>query len=348
VIVHTANTIETQREAFGTSVITPDDILFVRNNLPPPDMSVLADRDAWSVSIEGVNNARSLTIGELKRLGIEAVASALQCSGNGRGFFGHKASGTQWQTGAAGCVIWSGVPVSVVATHLGGIQSGAQYITGTGGETVPPGIDPMRAIVERSVPIRTLAQAMLAWEMNGEPLSLAHGGPLRLVIPGYYGVNNVKYVKRLAFTPDESDAAIQRTGYRIRPIGEKGDPSQPSMWEMNVKSWIHHPTGTGERVPSGTVQIHGVALAGRQPVKTVEVSVDGGKTWKTAGFIGPDLGAYAWRQFVLPVRLDSGSYLIASRATDAAGNRQPEQRLENERGYGHNGWLDHAVRVTVA
>jgi DMSO/TMAO reductase YedYZ molybdopterin-dependent catalytic subunit len=348
VIVHSANTIETRRDAFGTSVITPDDMLFVRNNLPPPDKSILANRDAWSVSVEGVNKPRALTVGELKKLGIETVATTLQCSGNGRGFFGHKASGTQWQTGAAGCVLWSGVPVSAVATHLGGAQGGAKFITGTGGETLPPGVDPKRTIVERSVPISTLERAILAWEMNGEPLTLAHGGPLRLVIPGYYGVNNVKYLKRLAFTANETDAAIQASGYRVRPIGEKGDPSQPSMWEMKVKSWVQHPAGTDERVPSGMVQIYGVAFAGQQAVKTVEVTVDGGKTWKAARFIGPDLGPYAWRQFVMPARLEAGSYVIASRATDASGQAQPEQRAENERGYGHNGWRDHAVRVTVA
>jgi sulfite dehydrogenase len=94
-------------------------------------------------------------------------------------------------------------------------------------------------------------------------------------------------------------------------------------------------------------QIYGVALAGTQAVSRVEVSLDGGKRWHEARFIGPDLGRFAWRQFVLPTRLEGGTYEIASRATDAAGNVQPEARLENERGYAHNGWRDHAVRVTV-
>ncbi|WP_150120853.1 molybdopterin-dependent oxidoreductase, partial [Sulfitobacter sp. HI0040] len=76
---------------------------------------------------------------------------------------------------------------------------------------------------------------------NGEPLPLAHGGPLRLVIPGYYGVNNVKYLKRLALTEGESPNKIQQTSYRVRPVGVKGDPSQPSMYEMSVKSWITGP-----------------------------------------------------------------------------------------------------------
>jgi DMSO/TMAO reductase YedYZ molybdopterin-dependent catalytic subunit len=346
-IVHSANTIETRRDAFGSSLITPDDMLFVRNNLPPPDPSVLENRDAWQLTVEGVGNSKTLTLGELKRVGIETVAMALQCSGNGRGFFDHKASGTQWRTGAAGCVMWSGVPVAELAKSLGGIAHGMQFITGTGGEPLPQGIDPKQVVVERSVPIKALEQALLAWEMNGEPLSLAHGGPLRLIVPGYYGVNNVKYVKRLAFTPKESDAAIQATGYRVRPIGEKGAPSQPSMWEMNVKSWVQHPAPEADRLASGMVQIYGVAFAGTESVKRVEVSLDGGQSWREARFLGPDLGRYAWRQFVFPARLDTGRYEIASKATDARGRVQPEGRLENERGYGHNGWRDHAVHVTV-
>src|SRR5690606_42155546 len=99
VIVHSANTIETRRGAFGDGVITPSRELYVRNNLPPPDASILDDRDAWTVEIQGVKNPRSFTLAELKTLGVETMATVLQCSGNGRGFFPHKPSGTQWQVG---------------------------------------------------------------------------------------------------------------------------------------------------------------------------------------------------------------------------------------------------------
>ena len=246
VIVHSSNTIETKRAAFGTSVIVPNDILFVRNNLPPPPETIAYDPDAWEVSIQGVANPRKFTLGELKRMGVETVASVLQCSGNGRGFFKHKASGTQWKVGAAGCVIWSGLPVATLVKELGGVAGGMTFMTGTGGEKIPPGVEPKKVMVERSVPMRALDTAILAWELNGEPLAVAHGGPLRLVIPGYYGVNNVKYLAQLAFTAKETDASIQSSGYRIRDIGKKGAPSQPSMWEMNVKSWINHPSGDGD------------------------------------------------------------------------------------------------------
>lgn len=344
-IVHSSNTLETKREFFGTSGITPEDELYIRNNLPPPNESIVADRDAWEVTIEGVKSPGIRKLGDLKRLGVDSVAMVLQCSGNGRGFFSHKASGAPWRVGAAGNVIWSGVPLKVVADSMGGVTGGRKFITGTGGEEIPKGVDPKTVMVERSVPIEALDEALLAWEVNGKPISLAHGGPLRLVLPGYYGINNVKYVKKVAFTENETDVNIQRTGYRVRPVGQKGAPDQPSMWQMTVKSWVTHPL---KESAQGPVQIYGVAFGGINAVKGVEVSVDGGKTWKAAKFVGPDMGKYAWRTFVLAADLKPGTHEIASRATDSAGNTQPEEFEPNERAYGHNGWKAHAVTVTVA
>jgi DMSO/TMAO reductase YedYZ molybdopterin-dependent catalytic subunit len=343
-IVHSKSTLETKRDYFGAGAITPTNELYIRNNLPAPSEDIVANRDAWEVSIEGVQKPGTKKLGDLKDLGITSIAAVLQCSGNGRGFFVHKASGSPWQVGAAGNVLWSGVPLPAVVAAMGGVAPGAKFITGTGGETLPAGVDPKTVIVERSVPLSAMNDAILAWEMNGAPIPMAHGGPLRLVVPGYYGVNNVKYLKKLAFTDKETDANIQRTGYRQRPVGQKGAPDQPSMWEMSVKSWVVNPLKETEQ---GPVQIYGVAFGGANPVKRVDVSIDGGKTWKQAKFIGPDLGKYAWRTFVLAADLKPGSYVIASRATDTKGKTQPESFVENERGYGHNGWAAHAVKVTV-
>ena len=96
------------------------------------------------------------------------------------------------------------------------------------------------------------------------------------------------------------------------------------------------------------MQINGVAFGGMHAVKGVEVSIDGGKTWQQARLVGPDLGKYAWRQFVLPAHFARGNYVVTSRATDTAGNVQPETRGENQSGYNNTSWLDHAVKVTVA
>lgn len=349
VIVHSSTTIETRRSAFGTGVVTPTSQLYVRNNLPTPPEAIVADRDAWVVQIDGVKEPRKLSVRELKTMGLETVTMVLQCSGNGRAFFPSKPSGTQWTVGAAGCVVWSGVPVRDVVKALGGVAEGMIYMTGTGGEVLPAGLDPKSVLVERSVPLSAMVvDALLAWEMNGEPVPLAHGGPLRLILPGYTGVNNIKYIKQLAFTDKESDAHIMSHGYRISPPGSKGDPSQPSVQEMSVKSWINSPIPEDGNQAPGLVQIQGVAFGGTNAVKGVEVSIDGGKSWEQARLVGPDMGKYAWRQFVLQAQLPKGTYQLASRATDVKGNVQPETRGENQSGYNNTSWADHAVTVTVA
>lgn len=352
-IVHSDKTIETRRGAFGTSIITPEERLYVRNNVNPPPASILADRDAWRVEIAGVGQPRTLTLGELKAMGLATVATVLQCSGNGRKYFqdrltgGQKISGTPWTVGAAGCVLWSGVPLRAVVEALGGPVEEARFITGTGGEEIPAGLKPRDLIVERSVPLDTLDTVLLAWEMNGEPLSLAHGGPLRMIVPGYSGVNNVKYVKTVALTAAETDAKIQASSYRMHGVGEKGSPAQPSVWEQPVRSWITAPLD-GEAVRSGRAQIAGVAFGGVNPVAGVEVSTDGGATWRRAAFVGPDLGRFAWRVFTLAADLAPGRHTLVSRATDAKGNVQPEENDLNGGGYSHNGWRGPAVELTLA
>jgi DMSO/TMAO reductase YedYZ molybdopterin-dependent catalytic subunit len=347
-IIHSPTTIETKRSAFGASLITPSDRLFIRNNLAAPDVSIVANPDAWSIAIEGVKQPRTLTVAELKTLGLDALPMVLQCSGNGRGLFDQKASGTQWRVGAAGLVIWGGVPLRAVAEALGGVAPGMRFVTGTGGETIPAGVDPKSVIVERSVPISVLDDAMLAWEMNGEPVPHAHGGPLRLIIPGYSGVNNVKYVKRLAFTRDETDARIQSNRYRIVPPGGKANPSLPPVWEMGVKSWVNSPLPESGPTRAGWVQIHGVAFGGMNAARRVEVSVDGGRSWRDAAFYGPNMGRFAWRQFVLQTQLRPGKHMITSRATDTQGNVQEETTPFNSSGYLNAGWRAHMVEIAVA
>ncbi|RSE60768.1 sulfite oxidase [Alcaligenes faecalis] len=347
-IVHSANTIETKRSAFGSGLITPLDRLFVRNNVAPPSEQIVADPDAWVLAIKGVKNPKDMTVAELKRLGLVAVPMVLQCSGNGRAFFPEKPSGTQWTVGAAGCVVFTGVPIKAVLEAVGGMEEGAKYMTGQGGEEIPQGLDPNTIMVERSIPLEAIDDAILAWEINGQPIPLAHGGPLRLVVPGYTGVNNVKYIKQLAFTKEQSAANIQQNSYRLAPVGEKSNPNQESVWEMPVKSWVTSPSGEpGEELKAGKVQIQGLAFGGMTAAKEVEVSVDGGKNWVKATFVGPDLGKYAWRQFVVGVDLKPGKYEIASRATSEAGTVQPEERVANNRGYLNNSWRDHMLAVTV-
>ena len=342
-IVHSKKGIETHRSAIGESLITPNRNIYIRNNMPTMSDTQIGDRNNWKVSIEGVKNPKTFSLAQLKKLGHTTMATILQCSGNGRGFFAHEVRGSQWKTGAAACVVWTGVPMKVVVDACGGVDSDAVFMTSAGVDHEPTGLDPKKAKVERSVPKKVYKDAMLAWEMNGVPLPNAHGGPLRMVTPGYFGINNVKHLGQVAFTKTESTVKYMKSSYRISPIGKKGS-QYPSCWEMSVKSWITRPTDETGTVKAGNVQIVGVAMGGTKKVRSVKVSIDGGQSWKKAKFVGPDLGKYAWRQFVFEANLAPGSYNLASKAS-AGGKSQPELRYENRRGYAHNGWKDHSVNI---
>ena len=344
-IVHSNKGIETHRSAIGESLITPNRNVYIRNNMPTMTDEQIGNRKNWKVSIEGVKNPKTFTLAELQKLGHSTMATILQCSGNGRGFFKHKPRGSQWKTGAAACIFWTGVPMKTVVDACGGISGDSVYMTSEGVDHVPTGLDPKKAMIARSVPKKVYKDAMLAWEMNGVPVPNAHGGPLRMITPGYFGINNVKHLGKVAFTSQESSVKYMKKSYRISPIGKKGS-QYPSCWEMPVKSWITRPTDETGTVKAGKVQIVGVAMGGTRKVKNVKVSVDGGSSWKKAKFIGPDLGKYAWRQFVFETTLTSGKYNIASLASNGK-DKQPELRMENRRGYAHNGWKDHSVNITV-
>ena len=342
-IVHSDKGIETHRSAIGESLITPNRNIYIRNNMPTMSDTQIGDRNNWKVSIKGVKNPKTFSLAQLKKLGHTTMATILQCSGNGRGFFAHEVRGSQWKTGAAACVVWTGVPMKVVVDACGGVDSDAVFMTSAGVDHEPTGLDPKKAKVERSVPKKVYKDAMLAWEMNGVPLPNAHGGPLRMVTPGYFGINNVKHLGQVAFTKTESTVKYMKSSYRISPIGKKGS-QYPSCWEMPVKSWITRPTDETGTVKAGNVQIVGVAMGGTKKVRSVKVSIDGGQSWKKAKFVGPDLGKYAWRQFVFEANLAPGSYNLASKAS-GGGKTQPELRYENRRGYAHNGWKDHSVNI---
>ena len=338
--------LETRRSQFGFGPITPVSHLFVRNNLPAPPVSITDQGDDWSFAVIGCAREGSLTLADLKRMKSRTVATVLQCSGNGRDFFPHDPSGSQWGVGAAGCVLWTGVTVADIFDQFGGAKSDLAYLTATGGEELPEGVDKDAVVVERSVPIeKGLRDCLLVWEMNGAPLPAIHGGPVRLIVPGYFGVNNVKWVRRLTATADESGAKIQQSGYRMRAEGLAGGPEHPSMWRMPVKSWLNGPGADGAPVLAGLNTLYGVAFSGERGVEAVEVSADDGATWQQAEWVGPDLGPNAWRTFQFAANLPVGEHRFVTRATDTQGDQQPKLAVDNHRGYGHNGWQDHALRV---
>jgi len=236
--------------------------------------------------------------------------------------------------------------VADIFEQFGGVQSGLAYLTATGGEELPEGVDKDAVVVERTVPIeKGLKDCLLVWEMNGAPLPAIHGGPVRLIVPGYFGVNNVKWVRKLAATASESGAKIQQSGYRMRAEGLAGGPEHPSMWRMPVKSWLNGPGADGAPVLAGNNILYGVAFSGERGVEAVEISADDGATWQQTEWVGPDLGPNAWRTFQFAANLPAGAHRFVTRATDTQGDRQPKLAVHNHRGYGHNGWQDHALRL---
>lgn len=323
-----------------TGATTDVERFFVRCNLPLPAVD---DPGSWRVGVAGVARPAVLTVAELRRRFEHVIVRAvLQCAGNGRRHLDTPVDGSQWATGAAGCADFGGVRVADVAEACGGVVDAARFLTATGGERAPvPG-----ARVERSVPLaKGLGDGLLALEMNGEPLTVAHGAPVRLLVPGYFAVNSVKHVAVVSFTASESDADIMRSRYRIAPPGRAQAPHQPTCWAMPVKSWITAPAPGW--VKAGEVVVSGVAFGGEVPVALVEVSVDAGRTWVVADLDPPDSGPFAWQGFRHGFAARAGTLVVVSRATDVEGRRQPERSAPNEGGYALNGWAEPAVALEV-
>lgn len=344
-IVHNPHAIETRREVLGKQVITPTRCLFVRDNALPPAERLLAHGPEWAVSFSGVGQPDAYTLAELQAMPTRTVAAVLQCAENGRGLQAQPAVGTQWQTGGAGCVIWTGVPLSTVVHELGGVNAGSRFLTAMGADSLPDGIPSDFTRVERSVPLSALTHALLAWQLNGEPLAVAHGGPLRLVLPGYASINYIKYVKRIAFTRDESSAHIQTGDYRV-PLRPGATGLTIPAWRLPVKSWITSPTESDLPIKAGPVRVQGVAMGGSSAVTQIEVTADGGRRWQTASLTGADFGPFAWRLFEITLTLPAGHTELACRATNAAGQQQPEITTDNT-GYFVNGWREHRIALTI-
>lgn len=339
--------VETAREYLAAEALTPTEVVFVcqHNPLPPNSFS----DQPWAVKIGGVDPPRTVSLDEIRSFGALELTTVLQCAGNGRAYFTHTmmdGRGPNWQVGAAANVRWRGTPLRAVLDALGGPASvRARYLTATGGEPTRGLERRENEVVERSIPLsKAYRDGLLAWEMDGGALRPEHGGPLRLIVPGYYGVNNVKWLARLKVSELESQARIQRTSYRIRPVGQRGDPSQPTMWEMPVKSFTTRLRSASDPY---TIELEGVAFSGGGAVVQVEVSFDGGRGWRDATFRDPIRGPYAWRRFHARADVGPGRHVVCTRASDDRGQTQPRNFPPNERGYGNNSWLDHAQEIDI-
>lgn len=358
-IVHNAKTveIETPLALLREHRVTPKKILFVRNNqeLPGARTTQPAEDADWQIELIGlVEYPRTIGLAQLRAMEQSEVEMVLQCSGNGRKLFGRAASvkGSPWEQGAVGNVRFRGVPLAKLLDELKlDVSPDAKFLTAEGkdGPAKPEDAD-----FEHSLPLADVRRrSLLALEMNGEPVPAVHGGPVRLVTPGYYGTMQVKWLTRLRFESRETFNHHQRRRYRTpRDIIAPGSDfsydfdNSDSNWRMRIKSIIFSPL-EGEQLKAGRVRITGVAFNdGDAKIDTVELSVDDGGTWHRAMLDAPD-STYAWYRWSLALNLKTGPHRIMARATDALGRSQPLDGTIgwNPSGYGWNGVQTVAVNV---
>jgi len=356
-IVHKARPqeIETPGELLWEHQETPSRLMFVRSNQHPGFAMTLGPYerpDEWSTEFGGlVEFPRAIPLADLQKLPQTETTVVIQCSGNGRKFFSQAAHcpGSPWSIGAVANVRFGGVHLRTVVDHLKiNVDSRARFLTAEGGDSPDK---PDAADFEHSVPLAdALEHALLATSLNGEPLPTAHGGPLRFVMPGYYGTMHVKWVTRLRFESVETGNHHQVRRYRtpyepIQPGSEfeYGLENSEPNWRMKIKSLILAPA-EGAQVAAGRAEIKGIAFNdGRAAIDRVEVSTDG-RSWRAAEFEKP-AGPFAWTRWTTPVDLPAGEHQLACRAIDSQGRTQPldGQIHWNPAGYCWNGV--HRIKV---
>ena len=340
--------LETPFSVFDEGAITPNDAFFVRYHLgiAPPDN---LDPDTFRTAIGGkVNTPLSLSLADLKRFEPIEYLAVNQCSGNSRGFFNPRVAGGQLADGAMGNAKWKGVPLKTVLDKAG-VQAGAVQVTfgGADGPVLPATPDFAKAL---DVDHARDGEVMIAYEMNGAPLPILNGYPVRLIVPGWYGTYWVKHLNEITVIDSVLDNFWMKTAYRIPDndchCAEPGGKPVPTIPinRFNVRSFITNLTD-GSKVKAGQdVAVRGIAFDGGSGIKIVELSQDGGNTWQAAT-LGKDLGKYSFREWSTKLRLAKGTQTLRVKATASDGQTQPLGPRWNPSGYMRN--VIETVEVTA-
>lgn len=323
------------------SWITANSVFFDRNQSEIPEETVSLQE--WRLSIEGqVAIPLSVSFDQILRIPKAIVANTLECSGNGRSLLAEKASGNPWTIGGVGNAVYGGVWLKDVLEQAQPSLK-AKHVAFEGLDK-PLGSAGVKFI--RSIPFdKAMSSSLLAYEMNGEPLPLKHGFPLRALALGWTGANCVKWLHRITLMDRPFEGFFMDKVYRVYQKGE--DPkSGEIVTSLKLKSIITQPL-KGETLPAGPITVLGAAYAGEDDIQAVDVSVDGGENWSTAEFIGPN-ERFAWRQWQFIWQAEEkGAHTIMARATDRKGQRQPMNASWNVLGYGNNGVHEHAITVHI-
>ncbi|MBP7948989.1 MAG: molybdopterin-dependent oxidoreductase [Verrucomicrobiales bacterium] len=333
--------LETPFSVFNEGIITPNDAFFVRYHLSNIPLSI--DPAAHRLKVTGlVNRELELSPADLKAQ-FEAVeiTAVNQCSGNSRGFFLPRVGGGQLGHGAMGNARWKGVRLKDILDKAG-VKAGARQV-------VCDGLD--RAVIEGTpdfikaleMDLARSPDVLVAWEMNGEPLPVLNGFPLRLVVPGYFGTYWIKHLSSLTVVPETFDGFFMSAGYRIpaTPGGCVEPGATPSstipITKFKIRSFLTSLTD-GSTVKSGVpLTLRGIAFDSGEGITEVQVSADGGRHWQAAA-LGRDEGRYSFREWTLSWNPPAGvkSHALQCRAFNRLGESQPMEPLWNPAGYMRN------------
>jgi sulfane dehydrogenase subunit SoxC len=320
--------------------ITPIGLHYLLIHFDVPDV----DPDDWTLTVRG---ERDLTLGldEVKQRPRTELAVTMECAGNGRARLDPRPVSQPWLLEAVGTARWAGTPLRPLLEEAGVGESAVEILFTGLDRGIEGGIDQR---YQRSLPIDEALRddLLLAYEMNGGPLPPQHGYPVRLIVPGWYGMTSVKWLAEIEAIDQPFDGYQQSSGYRLRQSeDEEGTPVQrivprslfvpPGIPEFLTRERTAEP---GEHV------VQGRAWSGLAPVASVEFSTDGGTTWEPAE-LDPQEERWAWRGWHFRWQAEPGSYLLCSRARDEEGNEQPLEPPWNLGGYSNN--AVQTVSVTV-
>ncbi|MEZ4701135.1 MAG: sulfite oxidase [Rhodothermales bacterium] len=339
-VEHGTLSLEPRIEDLG-GYITPNDQFFVRNN----SYSIALNAADYRLEVAGDAAASPLTLtyDELLAMPSRTVYAYIECGGNQRSFFasamGQPAQGTQWQRGGVGMAIWEGVPLRDVLQRAG-VSEKASFVQMIGmDKDSPEGGFRRPMTLEKALDEDTI----LAYRMNGAPLPKDHGFPVRAIVPGWVGSNQVKWLGRIEALMEPAWTRNVTTSYVL--IGDaypkEGEASGKIITEQSIKSMLILPWPA--TLKPGRQRLRGYAYSPNGPVERVEWKADGG-AWQSAQLIDPPM-KYAWRRFEFEWDAAAGAHTLSTRATDAAGVTQPDVLPFNEKGYLYNVPLEHPVTV---
>ena len=308
--------------------IAPAGRHYVRTHFPTP----AAPRE---IRIEGeVRTPRSVTLDEIHALPARTLAVTLECAGNGRKFLEPPVPGEQWGLGAVGTAEWTGASLHSLLGRES--RPSLTEVLFCGADQGVPKDLGKRISYERSLPVEVALgdDVLVAYAMNGGPIPPEHGGPLRLVVPSWYGMASVKWLARITVLVRPFGGFFQKDRYVI-----DGRP----LREIEPRAVITSPAD-GADLGGGSLEIRGYAWSGHAPIQRVELSDSSAKSLGSATLRGATT-PYAWREFGLAVSLEPGEHALVARATDAAGKTQPLQPRWNALGYANNAVRPTRIRV---